>query len=390
MTFAPERIELTILMPCLNEAETLEKCIAKAHRFLQQSKVSGEVLIADNGSTDGSQDIAIRCGATVVQVAVKGYGAALKAGIAAARGVYVIMGDADDSYDFSNLMPFVEKLRQGNDLVIGNRFKGGIAKDAMPFLHKYLGNPALSFIGRLFYGAPVGDFHCGLRGFSREAIQNLHLNANGMEFASEMVVKATLHHINIAEVTTTLAKDGRSRAPHLRTWRDGWRHLVFLLLHCPRWLYLLPGTFFVCAGTVLMLALLPGPLNLGSVTLDVHTLVVASAMIDIGVNVLMFWFLAKQLAIIFGILPRTSWDQKIVALVKFEWSLVTGAAISAAGVLGLTRATMHWAFGAFGRLNYEESLRQVVPSTTLTVLGLQIIFFAFFLSLMKFAVPPNE
>ena len=384
-----EKIELTIVMPCLNEAETLEKCIVKAFRFLQQSKVTGEVLIADNGSTDGSQDIARRCGATIVNVPVRGYGAALSAGIAVARGVYVVMGDADDSYDFSNLMPFVEKLRQGYELVMGNRFKGGIAEDAMPFLHKYLGNPVLSYIGRRFYGAPVGDFQCGLRGFNRDAIQNLHLNTSGMEFASEMVVKSALRNLKIVEVPTTLAKDGRSRRPHLRTWRDGWRYLVFLLLHCPRWLYLLPGFLFVCTGAILMLTLLAGPLKIGRITLDLHTLVVASAMIDIGVNVLMFWFLAKQFAITLGILPPTYWHQRIMAFINFEWSLVTGGVISALGILGLARATLHWGMVDFGKLDYEQSMRQVVPSTMLIILGLQVIFFAFLSSLLKLADPPK-
>ena len=250
-------LELTILMPCLNEAETIATCIQKALRFLHHSGIRGEVLIADNGSTDGSREIAAELGARVVRVAERGYGAALKAGIQAAHGRYVIMGDADDSYDFSNLSPFVTKLREGAELVMGNRFKGGIAPGAMPGLHKYLGNPVLSGIGRLFFNAPVGDFHCGLRGFDRRAIATLGLESSGMEFASEMVVKATLRQKAIVEVPTTLSPDGRSRPPHLRSWRDGWRHLKFLMLFCPKWLFFYPGVALLAAGVASLLWLVP-------------------------------------------------------------------------------------------------------------------------------------
>ena len=252
-------LELTILMPCLNEAETLATCIDKARRYLDTSGIRGEILVADNGSTDGSREIAAEHGARVVAVAERGYGAALKAGIKAAAGRYVIMGDADDSYDFSNLHPFVAKLREGVELVMGNRFKGGIAPGAMPGLHKYLGNPVLSGIGRLFFKSPIGDFHCGLRGFHRNAIAALGLESPGMEFASEMVVKATLRHKAIAEVPTTLSPDGRSRPPHLRSWRDGWRHLRFLMLFCPKWLFFYPGLVLLAAGLASMVWLVPQP-----------------------------------------------------------------------------------------------------------------------------------
>lgn len=376
-------IELSILMPCLNEAETLEKCISKAKRFLQDSGVAGEILIADNGSTDGSQDIARRNGARLVQVPIQGYGAALRSGIAAARGRYVIMGDADDSYDFSNLMPFVDKLRDGYDLAMGNRFKGGIARDAMPFLHRYIGNPVLSLIGRIFFGAPVGDFHCGLRGFKRAAIEDLKLNTTGMEFASEMVVRASLNKLKITEVPTTLSKDGRSRRSHLRTWRDGWRHLTFLLLHCPRWLFLVPGLLSLGIGMVAMLSLLPGPLIFGRVQLDVHTLVVAAATIDVGVNTLMFWFLAQQYAAAQGILPKPAWHQKMLSIVTLERSIAMGVVTGLLGLAGLIRATLHWSSVHFGQLDYVVMLRQVVPSATLIILGSQIIFFGFFTSLLK-------
>ena len=264
-------IELSILMPCLNEAETLATCIEKARGFLHRSGVAGEVIVADNGSTDASRDIARALGARVVEVAARGYGAALSAGIAAARGRYVIMGDSDDSYDFAALDGFVAKLRQGADLVMGNRFRGGIADKAMPRLHRYLGNPVLSFMGRLFFRSPIGDFHCGLRGFARAAILDLRLAAPGMEFASEMVVKATLAGLKVAEVPTTLKPDGRSRPPHLNSWRDGWRHLKLLLTFAPHWLFLYPGVGLAAAGGCLTLALIPGPLVLGVVRLDAAT-----------------------------------------------------------------------------------------------------------------------
>src|SRR5580658_8051259 len=268
--------ELTILMPCLNEAETLAVCITKAMSWLERSGVRGEVLIADNGSTDGSQAIAIEAGARVVPIAAKGYGSALLGGIKAARGRFVIMGDSDDSYDFGSLDAFVEKLRDGHDLVMGNRFKGGIKKGAMPPLHRYIGNPVLTTIGRIFFHSPCGDFHCGLRGFDREAILSLDLQAPGMEFASEMVVKATIQGLNITEVPTTLSPDGRSRPPHLRSWRDGWRHLRFLLLFSPRWLFLYPGLGLMALGVGSMVWLLPEPRMVGRITLDIHTLFYAS------------------------------------------------------------------------------------------------------------------
>src|SRR5215468_8502145 len=270
-------------MPCLNEAETVATCVRKAIGFLSDSGISGEVLVADNGSTDGSQALAEEAGARVVPISDKGYGNALMGGIVAASGKYVIMGDADDSYDFTNLMPFVNELRKGADLVMGNRFKGGIAPGAMPPLHRYLGNPVLSFIGRLFFRSKIGDFHCGLRGFRRDSVLRLGLQATGMEFASEMVVKATLAGHRIEEVPTTLSPDGRSRPPHLRSWRDGWRHLRFLMLFSPRWLFFYPGLLLLAAGLVVGAAILPGPLAIGAVKLDVDTLAGACALMPIGV-----------------------------------------------------------------------------------------------------------
>ena len=296
--------ELTILMPCLDEAETLARCIDKAQRFLARSDVRGEVLIADNGSTDGSQEIARTCGARVIAVPSKGYGSAVIAGICEARGRYVIMGDSDDSYDFSALDPFVEKLRAGCQLVMGNRFRGGILSGAMPPLHRYLGNPVLTMIGRTFFGSPCGDFQCGLRGFDRGAILALDLQAHGMEFASEMVIKATIRGLRIAEVPTTLSPDGRSRPPHLRTWHDGWRHLRFLLLFSPRWLFLYPGATLFVAGVMGMLWLIPQPRLIGSVTLDVHTLVYCAIAVVIGFQSMLFGIFTKIYAIKERLLPH--------------------------------------------------------------------------------------
>ncbi|HTU24878.1 MAG TPA: glycosyltransferase family 2 protein, partial [Pirellulales bacterium] len=269
------QVELTVVMPCLNEAETIEVCIAKAQSAFAAHGLTAEVVIADNGSTDGSQALARRLGARVIHVERKGYGSALMGGIAAARGRYVIMGDADDSYDFTSIMPFVEELRAGQQLVMGNRFRGGIQPGAMKALHRYLGNPVLTGIGRLFFGSPCGDFHCGLRGFDKSAIQDLDLRTTGMEFASEMVVKATLGKLRVSEVPTTLAPDGRSRPPHLRSWRDGWRHLRFLLLYSPRWLFLLPGMALLLVGLLTGLWLLPGARTVGGIGLDVSTLMYA-------------------------------------------------------------------------------------------------------------------
>ena len=319
-------VELTVVMPCLNEAETVATCVRKAMGFLAASGISGEVLVADNGSTDGSQRLAEEAGARVVPISDKGYGNALMGGILAARGKYVIMGDADDSYDFTNLMPFVAELRKGADLVMGNRFAGGIAPGAMPPLHKYLGNPVLSFVGRLFFRSKIGDFHCGLRGFSRDSVMALNLQATGMEFASEMVVKATLAGQRVTEVPTTLAKDGRSRPPHLHTWRDGWRHLRFLLLFSPRWLFFLPGLVVLAAGLVIGAIVAPHPFSVGPVTFDVDTLVAASAMVVIGFQSVLFWLFTQVYAGSEGFLPEQPKVERVLAKLSLERGLVAGGA----------------------------------------------------------------
>lgn len=281
-------MEISIVMPCLNEAETLEICITKALNFLKKNNILGEVIIADNGSTDGSLKIAEKLGAKVVHAKIKGYGAALQAGVKNAEGKYVIIGDSDDSYDFSNLMPFIEKLREGNDLVMGNRFKGGIAKAAMPFLHRYVGNPVLSFIGRLFFKTEIRDFHCGLRAFSKEAYKKMDLKTTGMEFASEMVVKASLKKMRIQEVPTTLSPDGRTRPPHLRTFRDGWRHLRFLLIFSPKWLFLIPGISLLIVSLIGSGIILMGAIQISNVVLDIHTLIVLSFVFLVGIQFIFF------------------------------------------------------------------------------------------------------
>ncbi|MBR0679231.1 glycosyltransferase family 2 protein [Roseomonas eburnea] len=375
-------IELTILMPCLNEAETLGTCVRKAMGYLARAGVAGEVLVADNGSTDGSQSIAEALGARVVPVPQRGYGAALIAGIRAARGRYVIMGDSDDSYDFAALDPFVDRLREGFELVMGNRFKGGIRPGAMPPLHRYLGNPVLSTIGRLFFGSPVGDFHCGLRGFDRAAMLALDLRAPGMEFASEMVVKATVNGLRMAEVPTTLSPDGRSRPPHLRSWRDGWRHLRFLLVFCPRWLFLYPGAALFLAGLAAMAALLPGPVAVGGVTFDVHTLLYASGAVVMGFQAVQFWVFARIHGAQQGVVPEEKRLTALLARFGLEPALIVAVVLVLAGLgLGVAAVAM-WGAEHFGPLAGMGAMRVAIASVTAMVLGLQLAFGAFFVALL--------
>jgi hypothetical protein len=375
-------VELTVVMPCLNEAETVATCVTKAMKFLADSGVSGEVVLADNGSTDGSQQLAADAGARVVPVSEKGYGNALMGGILAARGEYVIMGDADDSYDFSNLMPYVTELRGGADLVMGNRFKGGIAPGAMPPLHRYLGTPVLSFIGRLFFHSNIGDFNCGLRGFRRDSAIKLGLQATGMEFASEMIVKAALAHQKITEVPTTLVKDGRSRPPHLNTWRDGWRHLRFLLLFSPTWLFLLPGLTLLVLGLGFGAAVALGPLKIGGVSFDVDTLVACGAAVDIGFQAILFWLFTQVYAGAEGFLPEEPKVQRLLGELSLERGLLVGAAVGLAGLVGLIFSLIYWDGYSFGHLNYEHELRLMVPSVTALVLSCQLILGTFFLSIL--------
>jgi glycosyltransferase involved in cell wall biosynthesis len=377
-----EELELSVVMPCLDEAETLEVCIRKAKASIEAGGIAGEVVIADNGSSDGSQQIAERCGARVVDVSIRGYGAALQGGIAAARGRFVIMGDADDSYDFSNLMPFVEKLREGYDLVMGNRYRGGIAPGAMPPLHRYLGNPVLTGIGRLFFRSPSGDFHCGLRGFRRESVLALGLQTTGMEFASEMVVKATLMGQKIAEVPTTLSPDGRSRAPHLRSWRDGWRHLRFLLLYSPRWLFLYPGLLLMAIGLVAMVALLPGAVVIGSFAFDVNTMLYAAAAVFVGFQSVIFAVFTKVYGVSEGLLPEDERLTRLFSRVQLETGLVVGLLLALFGLAASVFAVADWGAQSFGELDPQQTLRLIVPAVLALTLGFQTILSSFFLSVL--------
>jgi glycosyltransferase involved in cell wall biosynthesis len=374
--------ELTVLMPCLNEGETVAACVAKARAFLERCGIDGEVLIADNGSTDDSVGIAGRAGARVVREEHKGYGSALRSGIAAARGRFIIMGDADDSYDFTSLGPFVEALRGGADLVMGNRFRGGIAPRAMPPLHRYLGNPVLSGVGRLFFKSPIGDFHCGLRGFRTEAVRGLGLSSEGMEFASEMVVRATVDGLRIVEVPATLSPDGRSRPPHLRSFRDGWRHLRFLLLLSPRWLFLYPGALLMLAGLASMLWLLPGPRVVAGIGLDVNTLVYSSAAIVCGFQAVTFAIFAKVFAINARLLPPDARIRRLTSLVNVEVGMGAGAFLLLGGVAGGAYALGLWSLASYGALNPEVTLRIVAPSATAMIVGLQLVFSSFFLGVL--------
>ena len=378
--------ELSIVMPCLNEAETLATCIEKARAYLARAGVAGEIIVADNGSSDGSQAIARSLGVRVVDVPERGYGAALSGGIAAARGRYIIMGDADDSYDFANLDLFVERLREGYDLVMGNRFAGGIEPGAMSRLHRLVGNPVLTGIGRLFFHSPCGDFHCGLRGFSKAAVERLDLRTTGMEFASEMVVKATLHKQRIAEVPTTLRKDGRSRPPHLRSWRDGWRHLRFLLLYSPRWLFLYPGLLLFVLGLLGMALTLPGPLTVGTVVFDVHTLMVSGTLILLGIQAITFAILAKQFGINEHLLSEDPRFSRILERVPLEKAVAAGLLLMLLGSAGIVGAFLIWEASGFGPLDYAHIMRIVIPGLTAISSGFQVVIAAFFLSTLNLPV----
>ncbi len=380
-------IELSILMPCLNEAETLGVCIEKARGYLEASGIKGEIIVADNGSTDGSQAIAQVLGAVVVPVAQRGYGAALGAGIAAARGRFVIMGDSDDSYDFSQLDGFVSRLRGGADLVMGNRFKGGIAKGAMPALHRYLGNPVLSTIGRVLYRTPVGDFHCGLRGFSRAAVLKLGLTSPGMEFASEMVMKASLAGLNIAEVPTTLSPDGRSRPPHLRSWRDGWRHLKLLLTFAPFSIFLYPGLALLALGGALFLPLLFAPVTLGGVTLDTGTLIFAATFIMTGFQLVWFHALARLFAVRMNLLPTSPRFERLRSRLSVDTACQIGAVFLLMAFLATVASVGFWASRGFGPLEAGTITRTASLVAVLAALGMQSVTNGFLWGLLTQKAP---
>jgi len=377
-----DAIELSILIPCLNEAETIAICVEKAKTFIAGAKVKSEVVVADNGSTDGSIELARAKGARVVPVAERGYGAALRAGIQAARGRYVIMGDGDDSYDFLHLDGFMTALRGGADLVVGNRFRGGIASGAMPFLHRYLGNPVLSLIGRILFGAPIGDFHCGLRGFNRERILALNLHTTGMEFASEMIIAAALRGYSFAEVPTTLAKDGRSRPPHLRTWHDGWRHLRFLLMFNPRWLFFYPGLLLIVLGFSGVVMLLPGPLMFDSLAFDSHSFLVAAMAILVGIQIISVGLIARRFATANGFLPISAQMSVVVEALTVERGLILAGVATTLGVAGMIWSLAKWAAVDFGPLESPAVTRVLVLSLTAIASGIQVAFTSFLLGIL--------
>ena len=377
-----------MVLPCLDEAETLAACIRAARAALASSGLRGEIIVADNGSADGSAEIAHRCHARVVEVKERGYGSALSGGIAAARGEYVVMGDADQSYDFVSIPLLIERLQQGYDLVMGNRFRGGIEPHAMPWSHRVIGNPVLSWLGRLFFHSEVGDFHCGLRAFRRDAILGLGLSATGMEFASEMVVKASLHGLRVSELPITLRRDGRSRSPHLRTWRDGWRHLRFMLLFSPRWLFLVPGGLLFLLGAVGLLALSRGPIKVGPFGLDVDTLLVSGFACIVGYQIIVFAVFTKVFVIREGLHPAQPALTRLQRYLRLETGLLAGGLMTLTGAILLLVALSGWATTGFGALDPRSTLRIAIPACVLLALGVQTVFASFFLSIL--GVPPSE
>jgi glycosyltransferase involved in cell wall biosynthesis len=380
-----EDIQLSVVMPCLNESATVGTCVKKALETMRRHGIRGEIVVADNGSTDGSQQIASAQGARVVNVETRGYGSALRAGISAARGQLILMGDADDSYDFTQLPAFLRKLEEGYDLVMGNRFQGEILAGAMPPLHRYLGNPVLTGVGRLFFKSPLGDFHCGLRAFRKDAIERLQLRTLGMEFASEMIVKAARFGLRVTEIPTTLSPDGRNRAPHLRTWHDGWRHLRFLLLYSPRWLFLYPGIALLLLGTSVSVWLLPGPRMIGAVGFDVHTLLFAAMAILIGFQSILFATFSKVFAISEGLLPEDKRLNQLFKYITLEVGLVVGFLLVLGGAAAWVFSLEYWRLHHFGALDPEKTLRIVIPGVVFFTLGFQIILSSFFLSVLGMA-----
>jgi hypothetical protein len=374
--------ELSFIMPCLNEARTLKACITEIQKVMQDSlpNTPYEILVADNGSSDGSQQIAKDNGAIVVDVPQKGYGSAIAGGIKACQSPYAIIADSDLSYDFNSTPAFYQKLQEGHLLVMGNRFKGKILPGAMPFLHRYLGNPVLSFVGRLFFRLPIGDFHCGIRAINVKAIKALDLQTTGMEYASEMVVRAGLEKLPMTEVPTILRKDGRDRKPHLRTWRDGWRHLRFLLLYCPTWMFTVPGATLLTTGSALLLGTLPGPLKLGPITLDIHTLIFASVMMISGMQAISLGWLAQAFAETHGFHPKST---KPPHPNQLEHGILLGTASLLLGTGGAITSLLQWATLSFGNITGNNLLRLAIVSSLLIAFGLQCIFTTFAVSLAQ-------
>lgn len=374
------QMELSLVLPCLNEDRTVGICVAKAVNFLKENNIHGEVLVADNGSTDRSVEIATKEGARVVHVEQKGYGSALRGGFEAARGKYLIMADSDDSYDLVNLMPFVDKLREGYDLVMGNRFKGGIKKGAMPWHHRYIGNPILSFIGKLFFQTPANDFHCGLRGFTKESIKKMDLQTTGMELASEIVIKASILGMKTCEVPTTLSPDGRDRSPHLRSFRDGWRHLRFLLLYSPSWLFLYPGFAFFLVGGALSLALFFGPVNIGFRYIDFHSLIGTGTIMFLGVNMISFAVITRVYAFENSLLPSVPRFYKLLKFINLEKGLLIGFIVLIFGIILMGIALSQ--SDRFEQIGFGTSVRIVFGGSIALMTGVQIILTSFVLSML--------
>jgi hypothetical protein len=379
-------LELSVILPCLDEAETVQTCIRKAQASMAELGVTGEVIVADNGSTDGSQDIARTAGARVIDVTVRGYGAALRAGIEAAKADFVIMADADDSYGLDNLEPFVAALRAGADLVMGNRFAGGVAPGAMPALHRYLGNPVLSWLGRRLFKVNIRDFHCGMRGFRRDRMLETGIRTTGMEFASEMVVRAAMGHLTIVEVPTTLRPDGRSRSPHLRTWRDGWRHLRFLLAFSPRWLLLYPALALIVLGFGATIALLLGPIHVGRVTFDVQTMLAAATSLIVGIQVSALALVSRAYATHLEMLPRSPRLDRLLDRLTLEWGLLIGAVLSVGGFVAFVAAIVTWHRAGYGMLRTSD-IRTPLAGMVLIVAGVQTALVSFTLSLTRIGEP---
>lgn len=379
---AAETLDVSVVMPCLNESATIGTCITKALRTIRQLNLSGEVIVGDNGSIDGSQKTASALGARVISITEPGYGAALQGAIAVARGEFILMGDSDDSYDFTQLGAFLSKLGEGYDLVVGNRFRGGISPGAMPLLHRYAGNPILSGIGRLLFKSPVGDFHCGLRAFRRDSIEQLCLQMLGMEFASEMIVKATLFGLRITEIPTTLSPDGRKRASHLRTWRDGWRHLRFLLLYSPRWLFLYPGIFVFALGILASGWLLFSPRTVGKITFDVDTLLFSAMAILIGFQSINFAAFTEAFAITRGFRPADTRLGRLLRHMNLENGLAVGTSLLLVGAGMWGAGLSYWSSMHFGNLNPAKTLRLVIPGVVSLTLGFQVMLSSFFLSVL--------
>ena len=375
-------IELSIVLPCLNEERTVGVCVAQARSFLTTQNVKGEVIVADNGSTDDSATIAESNGAIVIHVREKGYGNALKGGFEAARGKFIIMADADESYDLVHLMPFLEKLRQGYDLVMGNRFKGGIKKGAMPWHHKYIGNPILSFVGQLFFKTPAKDFHCGLRGFTKDAVEKMNLQTTGMELASEIVIKSSILGMRVCEVPTSLAPDGRDRPPHLRSFRDGWRHLRFLLIYSPRWLFFYPSIFLLLVGAGASLVLFLGPVNTRLRLFDFHSFILAGTVMILGLSMLSFAAITRVFSYNFGLLPNRPALFNLFKYFTLETGLGIGFVVVILGILLILRAASLSSSPGFDSIGFGNSVRLVFGGALSIIVGGQIILTSFVLSIL--------